>query len=81
MEVDAWSEKFKLAIVFDNSKQVQDISRYRIERRRDALLQRNGCRVLRFLVEDVCERLNAVLEEIEAFAREQEPRPRPDAKR
>ena len=81
MEVDAWSAKFKLAIVFDDLKQVQDISRYRIERRRDALLQRNGCRVLRFLVEDVCERLNAVLGEIEAFVRGQEPRPGPSAKR
>ena len=67
MNVDIWSEKNKLAILLDTQEAISDISRYRIARREDALLQRNGFRVLRFLAEDVCERLHAVLNEIEMF--------------
>ena len=33
----------------------------------DALLQHTGIRVIRFLIEDVCERLDSVLGEIVAF--------------
>jgi len=46
---------------------MSDISLYRLARREDALPQRNGYRILRFLAEDVCERLDAVLGEIGMF--------------
>ena len=65
LEVDIWSERNKLAIMLDTSESMSDISLYRLARREDALLQRNGYRILRFLAEDVCERLDAVLDEIE----------------
>lgn len=67
LNVDIWSERNRLAIMLDAQESISDISRYRLARREDALLQRNGCRVLRFLAEDVCERLHAVLGEIEMF--------------
>ena len=65
LEVDVWSEKNNLAIMLDTSESMSDISLYRLARHEDALLQRKGCRILRFLVEDVCERLDAVLGEID----------------
>ena len=40
-----------------------------LARREDALLQRNGYRILRFMAEDVCERLDAVLGEIGMFSK------------
>ena len=64
VEVDIWSERNRLAIMLDTSESMSDISLYRLARREDALLQRNGYRILRFLAEDVCERLDAVLGEI-----------------
>ncbi len=65
LEVDIWSERNRLAIMLDTFESMSDISLYRLARREDALLQRNGYRILRFLAEDVCERLDAVLGEIE----------------
>ena len=65
LEVDIWSERNRLAIMLDTSESMSDISLYRLARREDALLHRNGYRILRFLAEDVCERLDAVLGEIE----------------
>ena len=50
--------------MLDTSESISDISLYRLARREEALLQRNGYRILRFLTEDVCERLDAVLGEI-----------------
>jgi len=41
-----------------------DLSAYRRDRRKDLLLQENGYRVMRFLAEDVCERLDEVLDSI-----------------
>ena len=67
LEVDIWIEKKRLAIMLDTAESMSDTSLYRQARHEDALLQRNGCRVLRFLVEDVCERLDSVLGEIDAF--------------
>ena len=67
LEVEIWSEKNKLAIMLDTSEALSDISLYRLAQHEDALLQRNGYRTLRFLVEDVCERLDAVLDEIKAL--------------
>ena len=62
--MDIWSARNRLAIMLDTSESMSDISLYRLARREDALLQRNGYRILRFLTEDVCERLDAVLGEI-----------------
>lgn len=67
LEVDVWSEKKKLAIMLDSTESISDSSLYRQARHEDALLQHNGIRVVRFLAEDVCERLDAVLGEIVAF--------------
>ena len=41
-----------------------ELTAYRCDRRKDALLQENGYLVLRFLSEDVCEQLNDVLDSI-----------------
>ena len=59
--------EISLAIMLDTPESISDISLYRFARREDALLQRNGYRILRFLAEDVCERLDAVLGEIGLF--------------
>ena len=67
LEVDVWSEKKKLAIMLDTTESISDASLYRQARHEDALLQHNGIRVIRSLVEDVCERLDSVLGEIMAF--------------
>ena len=67
LEVDIWIEKKRLAIMLNTAESIIDTSLYRQARHEDAILQRNNCRVLRFLVEDVCERLDSVLGEIEAF--------------
>ena len=53
--------------MLDTTESMSDISLYRLARREDALLQRNGYRILRFMAEDVCERLDAVLGEIGMF--------------
>ena len=68
LEVDIRLERTKLAIMLDTPESISDISLYRLARREDALLQRNGYRILRFLAEDVCERLDAVLGEIGMFS-------------
>ena len=44
---------------------VSDISLYRIARNEDVLLQKNGMKVVRLLLEDVCENLDYVLKQIE----------------
>ena len=67
LEVDIWSEKKKLAIMLDTTESISEASLYRQARHEDALLQHNGIRVIRFLVEDICERLDSVLGEIVAF--------------
>ena len=67
LEVDLWAEKFRLAVMLDEAGVLSDISRYRLARHEDALLQRHGIRVVRFLADDVCERLDAVLGELESF--------------
>lgn len=64
LEVDIWSDKYKLAIMLDVGESLSDIARYRLARHEDALLQRKGCCALRFLVDDVCERLDAVFGEV-----------------
>ena len=67
LDVDIWSDKYKLAIMLDVAESFSDIAMYRLARHEDALLQLKGCCVLRFLVDDVCERLDAVLGEVKVL--------------
>lgn len=64
MEVDLLSPALRLAIELDGAQHFAAADAYRRDRRKDALLQENGYLVLRFLAEDVCERLNDVLDVI-----------------
>jgi superfamily II DNA or RNA helicase len=64
MEVDLVCQELRLAVELDGAQHFADLSAYRRDRRKDALLQENGYLVLRFLAEDACERLNDVLDGI-----------------
>lgn len=64
IEVDLWNEERKSAVMLDSEKELSDIEFYRIARHEDALLHKNGIKVFRFLVGDVCERLYDVLHQI-----------------
>jgi len=64
MEVDLLCERPRLAIELDGSQHLGDPDAYRRDRRKDALLQENGYRVLRFLAEDVGKYLDQVLDAI-----------------
>ena len=61
IEVDLLSATDKIAVIFDEIKDLSDVERYRLTRQEDRALQRNGYKVVRLLVEDVCENLAAVL--------------------
>ena len=50
-----------LGIEIDGHWHFQDAEHYRRDRRKDWLLQRHGCVVLRFLATDVLERLEEIL--------------------
>ena len=65
LEVDLWNEERKIAVLFDSKEKLADISLYRIARNEDVLLQKNGIKVVRLLLEDVCENLDDVLKQIE----------------
>lgn len=62
MEVDLYCHEARLAIELDGPQHFANPDAYRRDRRKDALLQENGCLVLRFLVEDVGMHLNEVLD-------------------
>ena len=64
MEVDLFSVELKLAIEIDGPQHLTDPATYRRDRRKDALLQENGCHVLRFLAEDLGKHLDATLDAI-----------------
>jgi hypothetical protein len=64
MEVDLFCGTHKLAIEIDGPQHLGDPAAYRRDRRKDALLQENGCLVLRFLAEDLGKHLDAVLDTI-----------------
>ena len=64
MEVDLLCESSHIAIELDGSQHLGDAEAYRRDRRKDALLQENGYRVLRFLAEDVGKCLDQVLDAI-----------------
>ena len=53
-----------VAIEIDGGQHLGDTEAYRRDRRKDALLQRHGFLVLRFLAEDVGKRLDDVLDAI-----------------
>lgn len=64
MEVDLYASALKLAIEIDGPQHLSDLAAYRRDRRKDALLQENGCHVLRFLAEDLSKHLDATLDAI-----------------
>jgi very-short-patch-repair endonuclease len=64
MEIDLFCAGFKLAIEIDGPQHLSDSAAYRSDRRKDALLQENGCHVLRFLAEDLGKHLDATLDAI-----------------
>ena len=61
---DLFSAELKIAIEIDGPQHLSDPAAYRRDRRKDALLQENGCLVLRFLAEDLGKHLDATLDAI-----------------
>ena len=66
LEVSFSASREKLVIFLDSSHDLADEEAYRRARREDFLLQKNGYRVLRFLVEDLCPRLGETMDVIRA---------------
>jgi len=64
MEADLLCADARLVIELDGAQHLADPEAYRRDRRKDALLQRNGYVVLRFLAEDLGKRLDYVLDTI-----------------
>ncbi len=62
IEVALMSVQDKLVVMLDELESLDDSERYRQTRREDLLLQSRGYRVARFLNEDVCARLDVVLD-------------------
>ena len=64
-EVDLYAASLRLAVELDGAYyHLRNISAYRRDRRKDWELQRHGYLVLRFLSEDVVERLEEILDTI-----------------
>ncbi len=64
MEVDLLCTSARLVIELDGGQHLANAEAYRRDRRKDALLQKNGYFVLRFLAEDVGTKLDIVLDTI-----------------
>lgn len=64
MEIDLFCAELKLAIEIDGFQHLSDPVAYRRDRRKDALLQENGCHVLRFLAGDFSKHLDTTLDAI-----------------
>jgi len=64
MEVDFLCEPLKLVVELDGAQHLQDEDAWRSDRRKDALLQRHGYFILRFLATDIARELAAVLDRI-----------------
>ncbi|NQX02537.1 DEAD/DEAH box helicase family protein, partial [bacterium] len=64
LEIDLFCTELKLAIEIDGPQHLADPAAYRRDRRKDALLQENGCHVLRFLAEDLGKHLDTTLDAI-----------------
>ena len=65
MEIDLLCPIARLAIELDGSHHLGNVEAYRRDRRKDQLLQEDGYLVLRFLAEDVGNKLDLVLDAIE----------------
>ena len=66
MEVDLLCADARLVIELDGAQHLDDAQAYRRDRRKDALLQRHGYFVLRFLAEDAGKQLDEVLDMVVA---------------
>jgi very-short-patch-repair endonuclease len=64
LEVDLLCAAAGMAVELDSGQQLGDPEAFRRDRRKDQLLQENGCSVLRFLAEDVGKCLDQVLDAI-----------------
>jgi superfamily II DNA or RNA helicase/very-short-patch-repair endonuclease len=64
MEVDLFCTDAGVVLELDGAQHLADVEAYRRDRRKDALLQRQGYFVLRFLAEDVGKQLDQVLDAI-----------------
>ncbi len=64
MEVDLLCPEARVVVELDGPQHLSDVTAYRRDRRKDALLQEHGYFVLRFLAEDIGKELNAVLDAI-----------------
>jgi superfamily II DNA or RNA helicase/very-short-patch-repair endonuclease len=67
VEVDFLCSARKFVIELDGAQHLSDTEAYRRDRRKDALLQKHGYFVLRFLAEDVGKQLDLVLDTILAM--------------
>ena len=65
MEVDLLCEELRLVIELDGGQHLADAEAYRRDRRKDVALQEHGYLVLRFLAEDLGQRLDDVLDTIQ----------------
>jgi superfamily II DNA or RNA helicase/very-short-patch-repair endonuclease len=65
MEVDLLCEQLHLVIELDGGQHLADAEAYRRDRRKDAALQEHGYFVLRFLAEDLGQRLDDILDAIQ----------------
>jgi very-short-patch-repair endonuclease len=64
VEIDLLCPALRIAIEVDGYFHFQDNSAYRRDRAKDFLMQAEGMLVLRFLAEDVIDRLNFILADI-----------------
>jgi hypothetical protein len=64
MEVDLCAARLRLVIELDGAQHLGDCEAYRRDRAKDLRLQEHGFRVVRVLAEDVCERLDDVLDAV-----------------
>jgi len=64
MEVDLCAACLRLVIELDGAQHLGDCEAYRRDRAKDLRMQEHGFRVVRVLAEDVCERLDDVLDTV-----------------
>lgn len=64
MEVDFLCEPLKLVVELDGSQHLEDEAAWRSDREKDALLQRHGYFILRFLANDLSRNLDHVMDSL-----------------
>jgi superfamily II DNA or RNA helicase/very-short-patch-repair endonuclease len=64
MEVDFFCADSRVVVELDGAQHLADAEAYRRDRRRDAMLQKSGYFILRFLAEDAGKRLDHILDTI-----------------